>query len=162
MTKGGSHKGLQKPMQQREEQLLIITFKRWMARHNRSHQVDCPKVSKLSNQHIHKMRKLQTDYFLDAQVLHRFKHRCKEGVNTLNKSLQIQTANQKAWTANCRKLEEYNRTFKKSLLFFYISSNAFMIGNHQKKTHQRKNTSKTDFYDLKWPLILLENMSEFA
>lgn len=121
------------------EQLLTVTFKRQMARHKSSYQVESPKVSKLSNQHIHQLWKLLTDYFVDAWVPYRFEHRYKEGVNTFNKRVQIQTADQKAWAANCRKLEEYIRTFKTSLFFFYIHSYTFMTAPCQKKTCQRKN-----------------------
>lgn len=108
-------------MQEREEQLLIITFKRQMARHNRSYQVDCPKVSKLSNQHNHKIPKLQTGYFVYAQVP-RFKHRCKEGVNTLNKSLQTDT-NCKSESLDCKlqKTGRIQQNFQKKLtLFLYF------------------------------------------
>lgn len=73
------------------EQLLTVTFQTQMARHKRSYQGECPKVSKLSNQCIHKLQKLLTDYFVDAWVPRRFEHSFKEGVNIFNKKVRTDT-----------------------------------------------------------------------
>lgn len=110
-----------------------------MTRHNRSYQVDGPKVSKFSNQHIHKLSKLLVDYFVNASVPHKFEHRCKEGVNTFNKSLETDT-NCKSESLDCKlyKTRRIHQNFENNLIHFLY----FFQCIHEQQLSEKQTSEK--------------------